>query len=72
MLHNNLSENEKLYMKKMIKISETISKIFEFARIDLYLIKKKIYFGEITLTPYNSKIDIYPKSYEINLSKKWI
>lgn len=70
--NNNLSENEKLYMKKMIKISETISKIFEFARIDLYLIKNKIYFGEITLTPYNSKIDIYPKAYEINLSKKWI
>lgn len=36
---------------KMIKISEKISKIFEFVRVDLYNVNNKIYFGELTFIP---------------------
>lgn len=41
---------------KMFEIAEILSKDFYFARIDLYDINGKIYFGEITLTP-NSGFD---------------
>lgn len=36
---------------KMIEIARILSEDFTFARIDLYNIKGKIYFGEITLSP---------------------
>lgn len=42
--------------EKMVQIAETLSKPYYFARIDLYNIDGKIYFGEITLTP-NSGFD---------------
>lgn len=43
-------------LEKMIEIAKELSKDFIFARIDLYNINGKIYFGEITLTP-NSGFD---------------
>ena len=43
-------------LDKMIEIAKELSKDFIFARIDLYNIKGKIYFGEITLSP-NSGFD---------------
>lgn len=41
---------------QMVRLAETLSKPYYFARIDLYNINGKIYFGEITLTP-NSGFD---------------
>ena len=50
---------------KMIEIAKELSKDFLFARIDLYNIRGKIYFGEITLSPYSGfKPDI---KYETDL-----
>lgn len=43
-------------LDKMLEIAKELSKDFIFARIDLYNIKGKIYFGEITLSP-NSGFD---------------
>ena len=40
----------------MIDVAEKLAKDFIYARIDLYEIKGKIYFGEITLSP-NSGFD---------------
>ena len=48
--------NKPKNLEKMIEISKELSKDFIFARIDLYNINGKIYFGEITLTP-NSGFD---------------
>ncbi|MDO4169325.1 MAG: ATP-grasp fold amidoligase family protein [Lachnospiraceae bacterium] len=42
--------------ERMIEIAEILSKPYYFARIDLYNINGKIYFGEITLCP-NSGFD---------------
>lgn len=53
---------EKIYipkpksLEKMIEIARKLSEDFIFARIDLYNINGKIYFGEITLSP-NSGFD---------------
>lgn len=43
-------------LDEMIEIAQKLSEDFVFARIDLYNIKGKIYFGEITLSP-NSGFD---------------
>ena len=43
-------------LKKMLEIAKKLSEDFVFARIDLYNIQGKIYFGEITLSP-NSGFD---------------
>lgn len=37
--------------EEMVKIAEQLSQNMRFARIDLYEVKSKIYFGEITLYP---------------------
>lgn len=66
-----LNDNNKKKIREMIRISERISSIFEFARIDLYLINNKIYFGEITLTPMACNVKINPPEYDLILGKKW-
>lgn len=43
-------------LEKMLELAKVLSKDFLFARIDLYNIDGKIYFGEITLSP-NSGFD---------------
>lgn len=52
-------------LDKMIEIAKGLSKDFVFARIDLYNIDGRIYFGEITLSP-NSGFDADIK-YETDL-----
>lgn len=44
----------------MVKIAEKLSKEFNFVRIDLYYVDGKIYFGEITLTPYGGVMPFNP------------
>ncbi|WP_196342075.1 ATP-grasp fold amidoligase family protein [Paraclostridium sordellii] len=52
---NNLEENSQIpkpkSLKKMIEIAEKLSHKYLFARVDLYNISGKIYFGEITFHP---------------------
>ena len=37
--------------KKILQIIDKLSSQFNFVRVDLYLLKDKIYFGELTFTP---------------------
>ncbi|MCG4879042.1 hypothetical protein L0P06_02995 [Amedibacillus dolichus] len=53
---NNIKIPKPKNLDKMIEIAKVLSKDFIFARIDLYNIDGKIYFGEITLSP-NSGFD---------------
>ena len=38
-------------LNEMIEIAENLSKEFKFVRVDLYSIKKKVFFSELTFTP---------------------
>lgn len=49
LMENKLTEPKNL--KEMIKISKKLSEDFDYARIDLYNLDGKIYFGEITFCP---------------------
>lgn len=42
-------------LEEMIEISNKLSKEFIFVRVDLYSIKNKIYFGELTFFPWGGK-----------------
>ncbi|XJS11010.1 ATP-grasp fold amidoligase family protein [Aerococcaceae bacterium WGS1372] len=57
--------------EKMIEISESLSDAFEFCRVDLYNIKGKIYFGEITFYTGGATQIIEPEKWEQKLGS-WI
>lgn len=54
-------------INEMIKIAETLSADFPHARIDLYNIKGKIYFGEITFYSSSGYADYEPDSFDTDL-----
>lgn len=49
---------------EMIRIAETLASDFIFARIDLYNVKHKIYFGEITFHPEGGFGTFIPTEYD--------
>ncbi len=50
-------------LKEMIEVAKCLSGNFPFVRVDLYSIKKKIVFGELTFYPGCGKFDYFPKSF---------
>ncbi|MGK0466731.1 ATP-grasp fold amidoligase family protein [Clostridium sp.] len=56
-------------LDEMINISEILSKDFPYVRVDLYSVKGKVYFGELTLTPSNGTRPYYPIEKDIELAK---
>lgn len=53
----------------MIKIAEKLAHGFPFARVDLYNIEGKIYFGEITFYPCCGYVKYYPDSFDYELAR---
>lgn len=45
--------------QRMLDIARILSKDFDFVRVDLYQVKGKIYFGELTFTPANGVFASY-------------
>lgn len=54
-------------INQMIRIAEKLAKGFPFARIDLYNVKGKIYFSEITFYPNSGYFPYKPESFELEL-----
>ena len=48
-------------LEEMINVSENLSKIFCFVRVDLYCLNNKIYFGEMTFSPLSGFITWNPE-----------
>jgi len=64
-----LPSSDKKYPKpknlsKMIDVAEKLSSGLKLARVDLYNVDGKIYFGEITLTPGNGMDIFHPVKYD--------
>jgi hypothetical protein len=57
-------------INEMIKVAEKLSEEFVFARIDLYSIKSKLYFGEITFHPGGGNEFFKPVEYDYIFGKK--
>jgi hypothetical protein len=46
-------------LKQMIKIAKNLSEGFNFVRVDLYDTGNKIWFGELTFTPFGGYFSVY-------------
>ena len=58
-------------LQEMLDIAATLSKDFPFARIDLYSIFGKIYFGEITFYPWSGYMEFEPDEFDFELGRKF-
>lgn len=52
---------------QMLSIAKVLSKDFPFVRVDLYNIKGKIYFGELTFYPWSGYVQFTPDSFDLQL-----
>ncbi len=51
----------------MVKIAEKLSEDFPYARVDLYNIKGRIVFGEITFYPWSGYVKFTPEDFDFEL-----
>lgn len=58
-------------LKEMVKVAEKLSRDFDYVRVDLYSVKNKIYFGELTFTPASGFSSFFPEKYDLIYGKKW-
>ena len=56
---------------KMVEIAEVLSKGFSHVRVDLYNVKGKIYFGEMTFTTSSGKMIIEPDEWDYKVGGFW-
>lgn len=54
-------------LNEMISIAEQLSDGFKFLRVDLYNVKGRIYFGELTFYPSSGMTPFVPKEWDEKL-----
>ena len=54
-------------LEELLTISRKISKFFKHVRIDFYIVKKRIYIGELTFTPTAGYKEFFPAEYNFIL-----
>lgn len=54
-------------LEEMTKVAEILSKDFPFVRVDLYYIKGKVYFGELTFYPWSGYVKFSPQEFDYQL-----
>ena len=55
----------------MVKLAEKLSEGFSHVRVDLYSVKGKIYFGEMTFTGSSGFWRLEPEDYDRVLGDQW-
>ena len=69
---NRISEIPKIdNYNEMIEIAECLGKDFDFVRVDLYNLKNKVFFGELTHCPAGGYLKIVPRSFDFEFGEKW-
>lgn len=69
--HKNNKEIPKPTMlKEMIEIAKKLAVDFAFVRVDLYQIRQKIYFGELTFTPDGGILSYFSPKFDLEMGKK--
>lgn len=58
-------------LEEMLRVASTLAAPFDFVRVDLYNIKGKVYFGELTFTPVAGKFRFSPSEWDDRLGEKW-
>lgn len=57
-------------LNEMIYVAEKLSKDFDYVRVDLYSLNKKVFFGELTFTPGSGFGKFFPEKYDKIFGKK--
>ena len=57
-------------LDEMLSIARKLSKDFKFVRVDLYELKDKIYFGELTFTPGCGVFPYFTEKFDNEMGKK--
>src|SRR5690625_84363 len=57
--------------QEMLELAETLSKCFDYIRVDLYSIGERVYFGELTNYPASGEGRYKPQSFDFELGEKW-
>jgi len=60
-----------LALDKMVEIAKCLSEDFDYVRVDLYLVKGQIFFGELTFTPENGFGKFIPAEFDTAIGEKW-
>ena len=58
--------------EKMVDAAKRLSEKFPFVRVDLYLIDKKVYFGELTFYPWSGYVQFTPDQYDFDLGEHFV
>ena len=58
-------------LDEMLQIAAKLSEDFPFARIDLYSLAGKVYFGEITFYPWSGYMEFEPDEFDFILGEKF-
>lgn len=58
-------------LEEMLKVAEILSSGFPFVRVDLYYIKGKVYFGEMTFYPWSGYVRFRPEVFDFELGKQF-
>ena len=56
-------------LEDMCKVAEILSQDFPFVRVDLYYIKGKVYFGELTFYPWSGYVKYKPEEFDYQLGE---
>lgn len=57
-------------LEKMLSISRKLAEDFDFVRVDLYQIGKKIFFGELTFTPDGGMLSYFTKEFDLEMGER--
>lgn len=58
-------------LQEMLEVAAKLSEDFPFARIDLYSLENRIYFGEITFYPWSGYMEFEPEEFDYVLGEKF-
>lgn len=67
--HRDISKPENY--EEMLEVARKLAADFDFVRVDLYNLKGKIFFGELTFTPAGGRFVFSPSSWDKKLGAKW-
>ena len=58
-------------LDEMVEVARILSKDFPFVRVDLYYLRGKIYFGELTFYPWSGYVQFTPDCFDYILGDKF-
>lgn len=57
--------------RELLDCAKTLAEPFDYVRVDLYYVDKKIYFGELTFTPGSGFENFHPTKYDAVFGAMW-